>query len=140
MNRPNKQWNPTRRDGPSNIFNYEDIPNYIAKNEKTKATPPTHTLRSFTDTRWGTTGMSVERSINAKDTNELLQPWQYYDIDLAKDPMNQDPTYKAKAAEKKISYNQWGFVFNVAQHLSGAKEEIRKETYSGWHSFPKMPY
>ena len=47
VNRPKRAWNPLRRDGPNSLFNYEDVPTYVADYGQTQALSGTSTASSF---------------------------------------------------------------------------------------------
>lgn len=135
MNRPRRVWDPTRRDGPAALFNYEDIPTYIAEFPKTQALEGTNTSASYVGNRWDEKKpFELERGMNEWDNLEeqLKQPWEYYKnhLDDAPPAEYQDPVYRQTASNLGIAYKQWAFVHNVALHLYPCKEYIREETYS----------
>lgn len=135
MNRPKRVWDPTRRDGPSALFNYEDIPTYIAEFDKTLVLPGTNVAKSYVGSKcWEkTTPVKVKRGLNERGNLEqqLEQPWEYYcnDLNGAPPAEDQDPVYKKTAHEKKVAYKQWAFVHNTASHLWTCRDEIRQKTY-----------
>ncbi|BCR85211.1 peroxisomal catalase A [Aspergillus chevalieri] len=135
VNRPKRVWDPTRRDGPNALFNYEDHPTYIAEFNKTQALPGTNTNKSYVGTkRWfANKPIEVVRDVNEWDSpaGQLKQPWEFYSIELNGAPPaeDQDPVYRQKATEHGIAYKQWAFVHNVAKRLSACTEDNRRQTY-----------
>lgn len=148
VNRPKRAWNPLRRDGPNSLFNYEDVPTYVADYKQTQALPGTRTASSFanpdpwTETskskvpRWDS-GIDVTRGLNEwGEQDPLEQPRDYYFNELAgpAPEKHRDPQYVAKAEEKGIDYRQWALVENYAQHLHGVRWDIRLRTYGKSHA------
>lgn len=139
MNRPKRVWDPTRRDGPAALFNYEDIPTYIAEFDKTGALEGTNTSASYVGChRWDEKNpIELKRGTNewAVLEDQLKQPWEYYKNHLNGAPPaeDQDPLYRQRAKEHGIAYKQWAFVHNVALHLYPCKDHIRQETYGKYY-------
>lgn len=139
VNRPKRVWNPTRRDGPAALFNYEDIPTYIAEFENTEALKGTNTAASYVGGhRWDEKKpLKLERGVNEWDSLEgqLKQPWEHYKNHLNGAPPaeDQDALYRQRAKEHGIAYKQWAFVHNVALRLSACKDHIRQETYGKYY-------
>lgn len=152
VNRPKRVWNPLRRDGPNSLFNYEDVPTYVADYEQTQALEGTRTASSFANPepwtkkpksrvpRWDT-GIDVTRGLNEwAEQPPLEQPRDYYFNELAGPPPEKhcNEQYKAIAKEKGIHYRQWALVENYAQHLHGVRCDIRIRTYGKFHNMRTM--
>jgi len=137
VNRPKRVWNPTRRDGPNALFNYEDHPTYIAEFDKTQVLRDTNTNKSYVGAkRWITNEpiepIEVVRNVNEGDPPEeqLKQPWEFYSVELnGAPPDHLDPVYVCKAKKHGIAYKQWAFVHNVSKRLSACTENNRRQTY-----------
>ncbi|KAL2825056.1 catalase-like domain-containing protein [Aspergillus cavernicola] len=122
-------WNPERRDGAGSQFNYGSTPNYVGK--RTKIVTPARRQRPYLD--WDLTKARVERSLSAEDPADWKQPADFWNKDLLTDPEYQysdmDPEKEKAADEYGITYSQYILVFNIANHLSAASDDVRMATY-----------
>ncbi|OJJ39643.1 hypothetical protein ASPWEDRAFT_66442 [Aspergillus wentii DTO 134E9] len=150
VNRPKHAWNPLRRDGPAALFNYDDVPTYVADYNGAKAKEGTNTADMITNPEpwldakdqhptpvvplWDKNGsFDVTRGLNEwAEQDPLEQPWDYYINDLAGPPPKKhaNQKYAHMARTKGIHYRQWALVENYAQHLSAVREELREATYA----------
>lgn len=114
INRSFYTFNPTKRDGAANLFNYGAQPNYIVSDFQRPIVKPAQYEQRAAHEEWIGTAVDFESQVTDED---FVQPREFWEV-LGKQPGQQR-----------------NLVYNVAVDLSGAVSRIREETYGKQLSF-----
>ncbi|OJJ42260.1 hypothetical protein ASPZODRAFT_20653 [Penicilliopsis zonata CBS 506.65] len=109
VNRPVYSYNPTRRDGASNILNLGNLPNYFPSRYGPQIVAPRQYRASAEHMEWVA---NVTSYLSQVTDNDFDQPRDYWH------------TLAGMGATQQAN-----LVYNVASSLSGAEAAVRQQTY-----------
>jgi catalase len=119
VNKPFYSYNPTRRDGTGNIFNYGSLPNYIPSDFQPTIIKAAQYEERASHEEWIGTVVDFETKVTDED---FVQPREFWEV-----------LGRQKDQQKHL-------VYNVAENLSGAVQKVRFASYGTFYHLVKDGY